>query len=242
MIDFEKLRQTILLAAQGEKKKVTDARPSVTMKMQIWTRSDGQHQNQRYVFTISGKEFEADDNSISTVLKVSRMMTKCCTELNAKRGYIVREVREDFYYQGRDVFGTVTLGEEITSGLVFIKKPCKEYAALQRAVEKYTKMKLQDLDLYDVDVFGKRAMHYEETGERRYYAHNPNRCKGILEWFRKNVKQGDKVLIEIRGMRYCEDENYSREYETESYGTFHRYLFIRDMKHNGQLRAKLETW
>ncbi|MBR1525103.1 MAG: hypothetical protein IJ640_00385, partial [Prevotella sp.] len=199
-------------------------------------------QNKRYVFKIAGKEFEADDDCLSTVRRASHVLTKCSVELNAKRGYLVKEIVDRFFYQDRDVFGWTTRSEEMTMGLVFIQKPCKEYAALQRYLEKHAKMKLNDLDLYDVNVFGKRASNYTESGERRYYAHDSKRCKEILDWLGKNRKQGDTVKVDVKDKRYCEDENYSREYETESYGTQYRYLFIRIIRADGVLRAKLETW
>ena len=242
MIDYEKMKKQILLAAQCEKKKVTEKRPAVTMKMEVWTRSDGRNQNKRYVFKIAGKEYEADDCSLREVRKVSDVLMKCCTELNAKRGYLVRAVREQFYYQDRDVFGYTTRSEWITSGLVFIQKPCKEYGALQRYVEKHAKMKLLDLDLYSVSVCGKRGTNYTETGERHYYAHDAVICKNILAWLGKFRKAGDGIIVGIDEKRECYDEDYSREYETESYGTFHRYLRIRIKDKKGNDRATLETW
>ena len=241
MIDYEKMKKQILLAAQGEKSKVTEQRPVVTMKMEVWTRSNGQNQNKRYVFKIVGKEFEADDACLNTVRRASRVLMKCSTELNAKRGYLVKEIVEPFFYQDRDVFGWITCSEEMTMGLAFIQKPCKEYATLQRYLEKHAKMKLDALDLYDVNVFGKRASNYTESGERRYYAHDGKRCKKILDWLGKHRKQGDTVKVDVKEKRYCEDENYSREYETESYGTFYRYLEIKIKDRKGNLRAHCDS-
>ena len=226
MVDLENFKQTVLLAAQTERKKVTEKRPTVTMKMEIWTRKGCKNPNTRYVFKIMGKEFESDDDSLREVKKVSKALTECCTILNAKRGYLVREVREEFYYQGRDVFGYITLSEWITSGLVFLMKPCKEYAALQRYIEKHANMRLLDLDLYRVSVCGKRGSNYTESSERHYYAHDAVLCKNILAWIGKYRKQGNEIIVGIDEKRDCEDEAYSREYETESYGTYHRYLRI----------------
>ncbi len=242
MIDYEKMKQHVMRAAQFMKQKVSEQNPSVTMKMEIWTRSNGLGQNKRYIFKIAGKEFEAEDCSIFAVMKVSSMLKRCCEELNKKKGYIVRELRDDFYYTGRDVFGNVTLSEEIVTGMVFLGKPCKEFVALQRYLAKYAHVDLQDLTLYGVPVCGKRGTNYKESGERCYYAHSPKMCKEILSWIRMNRKAGDQVLVGISEKYHCADMEYSRMYETESYGTFYSYLNIRIIKPDGALRNGVETW
>jgi hypothetical protein len=227
MMELEKLKQHVIASAIGMKKRLSERCPSITMKMEVWTRSNGNHTNARYVFKIGGRVFEADDCSLRTVDDVSRTLTKAMVELNAKRGYYVRELRDKFWYETRDCFGRTSDYLRITVGLTFMMKPCKEFELLRRYLRKYANTELLDTDLYSVSIVGKRGTNYTESGERNYYAHDPKKCRSICLWIAQCKKPNDGLIMAIEEKRYCEDENYSREYETESYGTFYRYLKLR---------------
>ncbi len=130
MIDLAKVKQCIIQTAQCEKAKLSENRPSITFKMEVWTRSDGNNENRRYVFRLAGKEFEADDRSLGAVRDMSRVFSICCRELNEKRGYLVVAFEEPFFYEARDVFGLTTRSIDIVRGLTLMMKPCKEFRAL----------------------------------------------------------------------------------------------------------------
>lgn len=234
-MELEKIAAHINHAAIHCKKQLSEQYPSATLEVSIFERCDGA--NKWKVFSIAGKEFEAPDNSLSNVYKISRMLKDACEELNAKRGYIVGVIKKDIWYQTRDIFGNTWRSESVPMGLVFLRKPCKEFELLRRYLRKYANMELNDLDLYSVSVCGKRGSNYEECGERHYYAHNPRRCIEITSWIAKNRKPGCRIIANIEKRRDCGDGEYSRYQETESYGTVRRSLIIRIVK-NGQTISK----
>ena len=240
-LEIDKIKQTILLAAKREKMKLSEQHPSTMIRMEIWTRSNGNNLNKRYVFKIVGKEFEAEDCSLNAVRKVSKALKDCCTLLNEKRGYMVVEMQTPFYYQGRDVFGSVTMSETITNGLLLLNKPCKEFTTLQKYLMRHAQFTLHEADLYSVSVTGKRGTNYRESEQRQYYAHDPEKCKNILAWLGKNRKSGDTITAVVEEVRYCSDEDYSREYETESYGTFYRFLHIRLTDKKNREKTTIKT-
>lgn len=238
MFDIEKMKAQVVNAAIVEKKRLSDSRPSVTMKMEIWERSDGRGENRRHVFKIAGKEFEADDNSLSTIRNVSKALSDVCKSLNEKRGYLVQELRTNYWYQVRDMFGYMSQSCEITIGLTFLQKPCKEFELLRRYLRKYAGIELKDLDLYSAPILGKRGTNYGECGERDYYAHNPRKCTEITSWIVMHRKSGCRLVAKIGFRRDCKDEEYSLRYETESYGTLYRTISLRFVKNGKTLATK----
>ncbi len=102
-------------------------------------------------------------------------------------------------------------------------------------------MDLKDLDLYSVAICGKRGTDYRESREREFYAHSPKKCKQVLEWLVKNRRASDRLKVGIQESRDCEDEDYSRRYETESYGSYNRYLTLRLIDKRGNTRTLTDS-
>ena len=131
-----------------------------------------------------------------------------------------------FYYRERDVFGFTTLWYEIIKQVTLLGEPCKEFRELSRMVSEYANIRLSAVDLYNVDICGKRGRDYSESGARNYMAFNPQACKKAMLDITSVMEKSGKVKVSIREERDCEDEEYSRSFETESYGTFRRFLSV----------------
>ncbi len=242
MTDYlEKMKSHVFSTARDWKKKLSENNPTVTIKMEVFVRRGGIKPDRRYVFSIAGREFEAEDDSLYEVEKVSRMLENVGKALNMTRGYLVRENKDVFWYEARDVFGMTTRHIDITSGLVLFTKPCKEFNSLCRYLKRETTLVLNDTDLYRVSVVGKRGRDYRESGARHYYAHDAELCKKVLNWLHKYKTSVCTLKASIEESSDCEDMDYSREYETESYGTKHRLLYLRVFTRNGEEKAKCNT-
>lgn len=239
-MDLQKFKEHVFSCMRYEKKNLSEKRPTIEFKLRISNRFGGGKPN-RYVFEFYNKEFEAEDCSLGAIRDISRVLDICCKELNEMRGYQVRPIAGKFYYEGRDVFGRTTMSQDYTEGLILCSKPCKEFEAMRRIIERHVNVRLLDLDLYEVDIVGKRGTNYRESGRRHYYAYDPRKCNAILGWIRLHKSASDKMSCTIVEENDCEDEEHSRYYETESYGTRHRMLNIQIFGKGNTHKAQLNT-
>lgn len=226
--------------ARYMKQKLGESNPTETLKMEIFERRGG-GKPERYVIRIAEKEFETDDKSVFEVKRFSNALSKVADKLNDTRGYRVCKVWEDFWYEGRDVFGRTTELTKIVKGIILYTKPCKEFELLRRMLRRYANHELGELELFSVAIVGKRGTNYTESGKREYYAYNPRKCLDILEWIRKNRRLSDTLDASVEECVDCEDRDYSRQYETESYGTKHQYLSLKLFQKDGSRRAAIDT-
>lgn len=232
----EQFKAHVIDMARYMKQKLSEKNPTELLRMEIFTRSGGGKPD-RYVINIAGKEFTAEDTSTSEISRFSRALLEVADKLNNTRGYHVCKMWEEFWYEGRDVFGSTMRSMRIVRGITLHIKPCKEFEALRRTIRKNSKYELGDLELFSVAIVGKRGTNYTESRKRDYYAFNPKKCLAILEWIRLNKRLSESLHVSVDECNDCEDQDYSREYETESYGTKHQYLTLRLFRKDGSRRA-----
>lgn len=102
-------------------------------------------------------------------------------------------------------------------------KPCKEFKALAKLVEKKYGINLKLSDLYNVRLFGKSG-RYDESGERDYVAFNETMCNAIINEIKSFGRKRTKATItNIDDI----DADYSRKYLTECYGSRKRVISIK---------------
>ena len=230
-MDLKKLEKHIICTARTKKKKLSEDMPAVTIGMELWEIKKDKFLS----LEVGGKIFEPLPNNIHTIYELNRLNSSIVEDLNRTRGYIAFEQWGKYWYSVRDVFGTTMKSVDFIKGITLIRKPCKEFNAMQKRVFQATGLKLEPLDLFRVKVVGKRGKNYQERGEREYYAHDPYTCRRISEWFKTNVKRNYHAEASIEAFINDEDASYATEYETESYGTKYQCLHLKAIDKNGRI-------
>lgn len=102
-------------------------------------------------------------------------------------------------------------------------KPCKEFKALAKLVEKKYGINIKVTDLYNVRLFGKSG-RYGESGNREYAAFNSDMCNSYINEIKSFGRK--KTNARITNMDDI-DTDYSARYLTECYGSRKRGIEIR---------------
>lgn len=76
-------------------------------------------------------------------------------------------------------------------------KPCKEFVSLCKYIEKYTRLTINDLDVYYVDVCGKRSS-WSDSGRYYYLCYDVKECKKILDTLRKFKGSKDTLKVSVK--------------------------------------------
>lgn len=99
-------------------------------------------------------------------------------------------------------------------------KPCKEFIALSKYIDKYGNFTLDDLAVFNVRVCGKRSS-WSDSGKYYYLCYNAELCKSILDDIRKNKGSKDILNVSVEEtFSHGDDDDYrcAMHMESEWYG------------------------
>lgn len=137
------------------------------------------------------------------------------------------------------------------SKITLCEKPCKEFTALQKFINKYGKstyrgtiygaVNLNNFELFCSAMGGKRGRLWDEYGDRRYLDNKPKKCAELLETLRNAKGSKDTMLCERGTEDWINpvDKAYSEMHEIECDGERRSYLKITIKTPAG--KVKLET-
>lgn len=123
-------------------------------------------------------------------------------------------------------------------------KPCKEFNSLYNYVEKYGKFTIGDLDVYQVNICGKRSS-YSDSGRYYYLCYDAKMCKAILDAIRKF--KGSKDILKVSTKEYVDhgdegDYRCAQYQESEWYGHRGNKLCVEVTTPTGKLKLNKEFY
>lgn len=130
--------------------------------------------------------------------------------------------------------------------LTFVKMEQSEpFKKLDAKLSKYGDRKLGQYECFAVRQFGKRGQ-YSDTDCPMYLSQQCKRseriCGDILKWITANRKGKNTLKVETIERVDHEDEQYSRYYETECYGSRQVNLVLSVVTPSGKVKASSEFW
>lgn len=134
----------------------------------------------------------------------------------------------------------------ISFPLTFVKMEQSEpFKKLDGKLSKYGDRKLGQYECFVVRQFGKRG-RYSDTDCPMYLSQQCKRSEGIcgdiLKWITANRKGKNTLKVETIERVDHEDEQYSRYYETECYGSRQVNLVLSVVTPSGKVKASSEFW
>jgi hypothetical protein len=104
--------------------------------------------------------------------------------------------------------------------LEIFAKPCKEFNELNKLFKKYASKTLGDLDVFSVEICGKRSS-YSDCGEYHYLCHNAKKCLSIIEYIKANKGRNGVVSFSVNDyLDHGDETDYkiAQYQESEWYG------------------------
>lgn len=125
-----------------------------------------------------------------------------------------------------------------------VVEPSKVFTKLQGVIAKWGDKPLGKYDLYFVRQFGKRGRYEDKTPLFlcQNYKVNERPCNEILEWIKSNRKGKNTLKVETIERVDHEDQDHSRYYETECYGSRQVNLVLSVVTPSGRVKASREFW
>lgn len=162
-------------------------------------------------------------NTDITLLVNSKKTTYTFTDKEiTQRGFIdmLNKALEKSKVKGRVVYDEQEVWHGYHHGTEYCFKrvelfsnPCKEFNTLRKYLEKHANFKLGDMDVFSVDVCGKRSS-WGDSGDYYYLCYDPKRCKRILYDIKYN--KGSKDLLKVSTEKYL-DHGDDMEYQCAMY-------------------------
>ena len=123
-------------------------------------------------------------------------------------------------------------------------KPCREFNALCKYVEKYTRHTIGNLDVYYVDVCGKRSS-WSDSGRYYYLCYDAKECKKILDAIK--AKKGSKDTLKVSVDEYFDygdegDYRCAQYQETEWYGHRGNKICVKITTPSGKVKLNKEFY
>ena len=190
------------------------------IRFRLWC---SQHNGNKCYYMSFGNE---DSEKVNTLFELGRTLMDVCKSLGGEL--------TTMDYQGADF------------PLTFVKMEQSEpFKKLDAKLSKYGDRRLGQYECFAVRQFGKRGQ-YSDTDSPMYLSQQCKRsesiCGDILKWITANRKGKNTLKVETIERVDHEDEQYSRYYETECYGSRQVNLVLSVVTPSGKVKASREFW
>jgi hypothetical protein len=192
-----------------------------------------------YQITLIGERNNDDEVLVDEIVSVYDLneiiseVVKLVNEQKKVKGWSTLNVAYDTAHFGN---GYVERSVKYPAKITLCEKPCKEYTALQKFINKNgisnlgwkRPMNLGNYELFCSAMGGKRGVLWDEYGDRLYLDNKPNKCQEILDNLRAKKGARDTMTCTRGEENWIDpiDRKYSELHEVECDGEKRSYLQI----------------